>query len=136
MIDGRLHLRPTGAVAHPQTTPPPQSARPRDLATTDKPSFFDRLPRLWPKRNAADEAQTAAAPPQTATAPPQTVASPPRMTAAPPRTVASLPQTAAAAPATDQASDTVEKKSLLDRLPKLRAPKWMAFGRSDTEVNR
>jgi hypothetical protein len=30
----------------------------------------------------------------------------------------------------------VEKKSLLDRLPKLRAPKWMAFGRSDTEVNR
>jgi hypothetical protein len=130
LIDGRLHARRPGAPAHPpQTTPSTASTMPRDPATADKPSFLDRLPRLWPKRKPADVTRTGAGPPHSAAASTRTVATAEQ-------TINSSPQTAAAAPPTDRARHTMEKKPLLERLPKLRAPKWMAFGRTDTEVRR
>jgi hypothetical protein len=60
--DGRLYLRPPAAAARPQTPPPPPSASPRDLAAADKPSFFDRMARLWPQRGAAESPQPASPP--------------------------------------------------------------------------
>jgi hypothetical protein len=128
MIDGRLHMRSPGAVPGPQAVRPPATEAPRDVAATDKPSFLDRLPRLWPKRKPAAEVQTAA--------PPQMAAGHTRTAVAPRQTPAVAPHTAAVLPPTGQASEAPEKKSLFGRLPKLRAPKWMAFGRSDTETPR
>jgi len=129
VVDGRLRLRGPQAADDSQTTPPDASAPPRGGTATNKPSLLDRLPRLWPQRKPTDQEPAMIVPPPTATVHTRTRAAAPQTPDVPPPTVA-------AAPPADRASQTPEKKPLFGGLPKFRTPKWMAFGRSETNVTR
>jgi hypothetical protein len=129
VVGGRLRLRGPGAADVSQATPPDASAPPRGGTATNKPSLLDRLPRLWPQRKPADQEPAMIVPPPTAAVHTRTQAAAPQTPDVPPPTVA-------AAPPADRARQTPEKKPLFGGLPKFRTPKWMAFGRSETDVTR
>jgi hypothetical protein len=134
MLDGRLYMRPASAASETETAPPPHTTPRTDLAT-EKPGFFGRMPRLWPKRPDADQPQTVSPPQSAAASVPfagERVAGVPPLGGRRPAGAATLTDQ----PSRGQHNSASEKRTLLDQMRDLRLPKWLAFGRSEADSNR